>query len=298
MMNRRVFIYQTSGLVLSAWLLPSFKPFYADKMDRLGMGTVLFRYRFKQTKPAELQEIKNELTLLDVPSYYRDRFKVKQLEFWSNHFESLDKSYLNDLKGKIKASGGHLLNVQVDSSYNLASTDETERLKSLDHVKQWMDAVSFLGSRCVRINPGSANGSVDKSIESMKLVNQYAKSKNLILLSENHFGIEMNPDVHLRIVKEAGPGNYTLPDFGNYPRAAMYDSLEKILPHAYMISAKADAFNDKLEHTSYDFDRCVQMAEKAGFKGIYSVEQWNSKYMDVDFEKVADWLVDHVKANI
>jgi sugar phosphate isomerase/epimerase len=161
-----------------------------------------------------------------------------------------------------------------------------------------MDAVSFLGSRCVRINPGSANGSVDKSIESMKLVNQYAKSKNLILLSENHFGIEMNPDLHLRIVKEAGPGNYTLPDFGNYPRATMYDSLEKILPHAYMISAKADAFNDTLEHTSYDFDRCVQMAEKAGFKGIYSVEQWNSKYMDVNFEKVADWLIDHVKANI
>jgi sugar phosphate isomerase/epimerase len=298
MMKRRVFIYQTSGLVLSAWLLPSFKPFYADKMDRIGMGTVLFRYRFKQTKPAELTEIKNELTLLDVPSYYRDRFKVKQLEFWSNHFESLDKSYLIDLKHKIKASGCHLLNVQVDSSYNLASTDERERLKSLDHVKRWMDAVSFLGSRCVRINPGSANGSVDKSIESMKLVNQYAKSKNLILLSENHFGIEMNPDLHLRIVKEAGPGNYTLPDFGNYPRATMYDSLEKILPHAYMISAKADAFNDTLEHTSYDFDRCVQMAEKAGFKGIYSVEQWNSKYMDVNFEKVADWLIDHVKANI
>lgn len=297
-MNRRVFICQTSGLILSAWLLPSFKPVYASKMDRIGMGTVLFRYRFRQTKPAELAVLKNELTLLDVPSYYRDRFKVKQLEFWSNHFESLEQSYLNDLKSKIKVSGCTLLNVQVDSSYNLASADEAERLKSLDHVRQWMDAVSFLGSKCVRINPGHAGGSIEKSIASMKLVNQYAKSKNLILLSENHFGIEMDPAVHLRIVQEAGPGNYTLPDFGNYPRATMYDSLEKILPHAYMISAKADAFNDKMEHTSYDFDKCVQMAEKAGFKGIYSVEQWNGKYMDTDFEKVADWLIDHVKRNI
>lgn len=297
-MNRRVFIYQTSGLVLSAWLLPSFKPFYADKMDRIGMGTVLFRYRFKQTKPAELAQISNELTLLDVPAYYRKRFKIKHLEFWSNHFESLEPSYLDRLKSKIKVSGCNLLNVQVDSSYNLAAADEAERSKSLAHVRQWMDAVSCLGSKCVRINPGAANGSVENAIRSMKEVNEYAKEKGLILLSENHFGIEMNPDIHLRIVEEAGPGNYTLPDFGNYPRATMYESLEKILPHAYMISAKADAFNDQMEHISYDFDKCVQMAEKAGFKGIYSVEQWNGKYTDIDFEKVADWLIDHVKRNI
>jgi sugar phosphate isomerase/epimerase len=297
-MNRRVFMFQTSGLVLSAWVLPSFKPMFRDKMDRIGMGTVLFRYRFKQTQPKEIITLKNELTLLDVPAYYRDRFNIKHIEFWSNHFESLELPYLKSLKNKIKGSHSSLLNVQIDSSYNLASVNDQERLNSLKHVKEWMDAVSYLGSKCVRINPGSANGSIEKSIESMKEVNQYAKSKNLILLSENHFGIEMNPDVHLRIVKEAGSGNYTLPDFGNYPRTTMFESLQRILPHAYMISAKADAFNDKIEHTSFDFDKCVQMAERAGFKGIYSVEQWSGKYQDVDFEKVGDWLIDHVRKNI
>jgi len=133
----------------------------------------------------------------------------------------------------------------------------------------------------------------------MKEVNAYAKSKKLILLTENHFGIEMNPEVHLRINKEAGPKNiYTLPDFGNYPGSTRFQSLEKILPYAYLISAKVDTFNSNMEHVSFNFDQCVQLAEKCGFKGIYSVEQWSGKYMDTDIEKIGDWMIEHVKSNI
>ncbi|WP_084523881.1 sugar phosphate isomerase/epimerase family protein [Adhaeribacter aquaticus] len=299
-MKRREFIFKSSGLVLSAWVAPSLSMAFQNKnkMDRIAMGTVLFRYRFKQTKPAELTTIKNELTLLDVPSFYRDRFGINKVEFWSTHFESLEQPYLDKLKGKLTGSRSKLINVQVDTAYNLASTNEDERLRSIDHVKKWMDAVAFLGSPCIRINPGNS-GSVEKSIQSLKEVNKYAMSKKLVLLNENHFGIEMNPDVHLRIRQEAGPKNiYTLPDFGNYPHDTMYQSLEKIMPHAYLISAKADEFNANMEHVSYDFDRCVQMAEKHGFKGIYSVEQWNRNFQDIDYEKVGDWLIEHVKRNI
>ncbi len=300
-MNRRSFLFQSSGLVLSVWTSAAFARagWTADKMDRIAMGTVLFRYRFKQTLPKEISTVQNELTLMDVPAWYRHRFGIRQLEFWSNHFESLDKSYLSGLKAKIKAAGSRLVNVQVDSDYDLAAVDEPARQQSLAHVKGWIDAVSYLGSQCVRINPGRPNGSIEKSIASMQEINRYAKSKKLVLLTENHFGIEMNPDLHIRIVKEAGPQNiYTLPDFGNYPTERMFASLEKIMPYAYLISAKAMQFNDQLEHVSYDFDKCVQLAEKHGFKGIYSVEQWSPKYQDIDYEKVGDWLIEHVKKNI
>jgi hypothetical protein len=49
---------------------------------------------------------------------------------------------------------------------------------------------------------------------------------------------------------------------------------------------------------TYDFDRCVQMAERAGFKGIYSVEQWSREDLRVDPEQVIDWMLEHVRANI
>jgi sugar phosphate isomerase/epimerase len=238
--------------------------------------------------------------LLDVPQFYRDRFKVNQVEFWSYHFESLQPAYLEQLKNKLRAAGSTLVNIQVDTNYNLASTDELKRRESIEHVKPWIDAAAMLGSKAIRINPG--NGTIEKSVESMREVNAYAKSKGIPLLTENHFGIEMDPEVHLRIREEAGPDNfYTLPDFGNYSDEARYAALEKILPYAYLVSAKAAEFeNDSgtLKHVSYDFDRCVRMAEKAGFKGVYAVEQWTRNNPDIDYEKVGDWLIEHVKANI
>ena len=109
----------------------------------------------------------------------------------------------------------------------------------------------------------------------------------------------MNPDVHLQIREAAGPKNiYTLPDFGNYPVETMWESLAKILPYAYVVSAKAVDFNERAEHTSYDFDRCVQLCERAGFKGIYLVEQWSRGDQDLDYEKIADWLLERVRKNI
>jgi sugar phosphate isomerase/epimerase len=296
-MHRRSFIFRTGGLFLSV-VLGSARAARSGE-DRVGMGTVIFRNRFEQTKPKGISELQNPLTLLEVPGYYRERFGVSRLEFWSHHFESLEKPYLEQLRARVKAAGAELNNVQVDASYDLASSDESERQRSLQTVRAWIDAAALLGSRAVRINPGKAGGSVEKSIASMKEVNGYCRSKRLPLLTENHFGIEMDPDVHLRIREAAGPKNlYTLPDFGNYPVASMWQSLEKIIPYAYVVSAKAVDFDAQGEHLSYDFDRCVQMCERAGFKGIYLVEQWSRREQDLDYEKIADGLLARVRANL
>src|SRR5262249_16496055 len=139
-MNRREFIFKSSGLVLTAYASPVFGEIAStnsvsaarDKTDRIAMGTLLFRYQFKQTKPRELAAIKNELTLLDVPEHHRDKFGIKKIEFWNEHFESLEPDYLARLKEKIKSAGSELVNVQIDRiSYDLASTDEEVRQKSV-----------------------------------------------------------------------------------------------------------------------------------------------------------------------
>jgi L-ribulose-5-phosphate 3-epimerase UlaE len=64
-----------------------------------------------------------------------------------------------------------------------------------------------------------------------------------------------------------------------------------------VVSAKAVDFNERGEHLSYDFDRCVRLCERAGFKGIYLVEQWSRRDQDLDYEKIADWLLQRVRAN-
>ena len=40
------------------------------------------------------------------------------------------------------------------------------------------------------------------------------------------------------------------------------------------------------------------MCERAGFKGVYLVEQWSRREQALDEEKIADWLLERVRANI
>jgi sugar phosphate isomerase/epimerase len=310
-MDRRSFVFKSSGLVLTAWLSPVLAkmPTPKSKMDRLAMGTLLFRYQFKQTKPKEVTEIKNELTLMDIPQHHRDKFGIKKIEFWSEHFESLDPDYLSQLKAKIKSAGCELLNVQFDGApfdhkgYDLASADEQLRQDSIAHAKKWMDASSFLGSKCVRVNPGTPKGTVEKSIESFKELVPYAKSKNLTIITANHFGLETDPDKHVAVVK-GSPGIYTEPDFGNYNSApTMFGSLTKIVPYARIVSAKVVDFkktdDGKIDHISYDFNRCIRLAEGLGFKGTYMVAQWSPNYNpDIDNDSIANWVIEHLKENI
>jgi sugar phosphate isomerase/epimerase len=294
--HRREFLFGSAGVIFAASAHPAWAARSAS--DRVGLGTVIFRSRFEQTK-AKGVALENPLTLLAVPAYYRKRFGIRQLEFWSNHFESLEPAYLAELKGRVKAAGAELINVQVDGAYDLASEDEAERQRSLERVRQWIDAAALLGSRAVRVNPGRTGGSLEMSIASMTEVNRYCVARGLPLLTENHFGIEMDPELHLKIRSAAGPDNlYTLPDFGNYPVESMWESLPKILPYAYVVSAKVVDFDARGRHVSYDFDRCVRLCERAGFKGIYLVEQWSRKDQDLDYEKIAEWAMQRVRANL
>jgi len=313
-MNRRKFIFRSSALALGAMAAPALaRSFPAkDKMDRIAMGTLLFRNRFKQTKPKNVVEIKNELTLMDIPEHHRDLYGIKKIEFWSEHFESFEPDYLGKLKARIKAAGSELLDIQFDNtpfdkdSYDLSSIDEEKRKASVEHVKKWMDVSSFLGSKCVRVNPGgragkNPSGTVEKCIASFKELVPYAKSKKLTIITANHTGLELDADNHVAILKGT-PGLYAEPDFGNYNNTTtMYDSLAKIIPYAYIVSAKCGLFTEvdgKLEHTSYDFDRCVRLSESLGFKGNYMISQWGGNPPDMDDEKIAAWAIEHVRSNI
>jgi sugar phosphate isomerase/epimerase len=297
-MHRRTFLIRAGGMTLS---IAAGSAAFATTVppDRVGMGTVTFRDRFEQTRPKGLAKIENPLTLLEVPAYYRQRFNVRNLEFWSHHFESLETAYLEQLRARVKAADAQLINVQVDGDYDLASPDEAKRQQSLTRVRKYIDAAAFLGSRAVRVNPGSARGSIEQSMASMKEINRYCLTKKLPLLTENHFGLEMDPDVHLRINQAAGPQNvYTLPDFGNYPIETMWESLKKILPQAYVVSAKAVDFDAQGNHLSYDFDRCLRLCEEAGFTGIYLVEQWSRKEQPVGAEKIAEWMLERTRGHL
>lgn len=267
-----------------------------DPMSRIGLTTVVFRKRFKRTNPNAVSDL---LTLEKIPEYYRDRFGIYQCEFWSEHFESKSPSYLKELKSALDKNQCTLINIQADTpGKDISNPDNGNSALAVQDIKEWIDVGAALGSPMVR---GSfMQHSLEEGIRSTKELVQYAKSKGITLLCENHYDLMSIPENHLRVAQEVGKDHFgLLADFGNYSETTdKYRALEMIAPYTLLVSAKTHAFNENYEHKGFDFDRCVRIMEDGGFTGIYSLEQWEDGLPEYDYEKIVDWMIKHVRANL
>lgn len=298
-MRRRNFIKKTaaSSAMLIAAPLIIIKASAKDNMDRIGLTTVVFRNRFKATCPKDM-ELKNELTLMTTPEFFVDRFGVKNIEVWTKHFESTDPAYINDFKYKMKKSKCKLIDIQAEGKYDVSDPDEENRQKGIAEMKSWIDVCQILNSEFVRIR--SMNKSYKNGVDSIRVLNEYAKPKGVKILIENHNDLFSDSNNHVGIYKEIDDENVgLLADFGNYKDDIdRYTALMKIAPFTRLISAKAKDFNEKMEHVSYDFAKCVNIFKNAGYQGIYSCEQWGKANPNYDYEKITDWMIGKIKEHI
>ena len=267
-----------------------------DPLSRIGLTTVVFRNQFSSTNP---NITSNELSLRDIPKYFSERFKIRNLEFWSEHFESRDPSYLKDLKKSLSENNCTLINIQADTpGKDMSNPENGNSDLAVQEIKEWIDVGKFLGSKMVR---GSfMHKSFEEGMKSTKKLIDYAGSKGIILLAENHFDLLSIPENHLKLAKEMKNKYFgLLADFGNYPDTVdRYEALKMIAPYTRLVSAKTHTYDENYNHISFDFDKCVRIMETGGFKGIYSLEQWEDGPLDYNFEKIVDWMIEHVSANL
>ena len=298
-MDRRYFIKTTTitGTGIAAFPTVIMKPVVTKKMVRIGLTTVVFRDRFKATLPKNTT-LRNELKLTDIPGFFADRFGIHNVELWSQHFESQSPIYLSDIRKNLKKYKSSLIDIQVDTKNDLSNPDEEIRRKGILEMKDWVDVGKALDTKFIRISP--MKKSYEKSVESIKEINEYAKGKGIIALVENHNDMYSKVENHLKMRKEISDRNLgLLADFGNYPDDIdQYDALKQIAPYTKLISAKTKDFNETMEHISYDFGKCVDLFEKANYKGIYSLEQWGKPDPAYDYEKITDWMIEQVKMHI
>ncbi len=297
-MERRHFLSKT-GLVTGTLLAgPALfgNALRTDPMSRIGLTTVVFRNQFSKTNPDLTSD---ELTLNDIPQYFSERFGIRNLEFWSEHFESREPSYLKDLKKLIQKNNCKLINIQADTpGKDISNPENGNSALAVQEIKEWIDVGKFLGSKMVRAS--FMHKSFEEGMKSMKSLIDYARSQGMILLAENHFDLLSIPENHLEVAqKMKGEGFGLLADFGNYPENIdRYEALKMIAPYTLLVSAKTHTYDENYNHISFDFDKCVRIMEEGGFKGIYSLEQWEDGPLNYDFEKIVDWMIEHVLSNI
>jgi sugar phosphate isomerase/epimerase len=260
-------------------------------MDRVGLTTVVFREYFPKT--SRLEKPARFLDLMQIPQYFRERFGVSNLEFWTNHFESTTPAFLSELRREIQKARCQLINLQVDTpGCDVSSIDDFLRIRALKEMQTWIDRAVILGSPMVRVS--AMKGDLTLALESLVSLKSYADAKGVRLLVENHNDLFSDPDLHLRAVTDSRlNGIGVIADFGNYPaHVDPLKALKRVAPHTTLVSAKVKDFDSDYRHLGYSFPDCVRLMEQNGFKGIYSIEQWSKPGSTYDFEVLVDRTIE------
>lgn len=256
------------------------------KLERVCVSSWSFHTLFERNKDNPAATV---MDVRDFPEMIADRYHVHNLEIILPHFLAAEPSLIRDFKGRLEKAHSRLVNMPLDYAelWNkpaISSADQQERETALALYRKGIDVAHDLGSSSVRCDPGNVNlDDPTLTIDAYKQLAAYARGKGITVVVENHGEIARNPDMLVKILNAAGVG--ALPDFGNFPDQATRDrGLRLLFPIA------GEVAHAKLRE-GFDFPSCVQIANDAGFKGVFSVEAGGRADPYVEVQQIVDALV-------
>jgi len=201
------------------------------------------------------------------------------------------KNLLDSLKVRSERYNVKNVLIMVDNEGDLATSEEKDRDQAVENHKKWVDAAQFLGCHAIRVNLFGSNDQEiwkNNSIEGLKKLGEYASTKGINVLVENHGYLSSNAKLLTEVMKGVNlPNVGTLPDFGNfclereggerwgakcikeYPR---YQGIEEMMPYAKAVSAKSYNFDDQGQETIMEFSKILKIVKDAGYTGFIGVE--------------------------
>jgi len=93
-----------------------------------------------------------KMELKDFAAHVSAKFNIKKIEPWSEHFRSLEKGYLEELRAAVAKAGGAIVNMAVDGEHSPYAADSAELERAVAFSNQWIDAAAAIGSPSVRTN--------------------------------------------------------------------------------------------------------------------------------------------------
>jgi sugar phosphate isomerase/epimerase len=225
-----------------------------------------------------------KMELKEFAAHVSAKFNIKKIEPWSEHFRSLDKAYLEELRAAVAQAGGAIVNIAVDGEHSPYAADGAERERAIAFNKQWIDAAAAIGSTSVRTNIPQAKDAkpdVERTAESLKRVAEYGAAKNVVVNMENDNPVSEDPFFLVKVIEKVNTKwLHALPDFGNtlaaYDEEYAYRGIEGMFGHAYSIShVKETEVGEKGKIAKVDLARTFGIAKRHGYKGYFSME-WDS----------------------
>jgi len=220
-----------------------------------------------------------KITNMDFPRVAKNDFGIDCIEFVDQFFadKAQDTAYLTQLKQRAEDLGVAMGLIMIDTNGPLGVKSQRTRDRSIDKTFAWIDAAKFLGCHTVRIN---ARGEKDPQelrqymAESCTRLADYAADRSINVSIENHGGPSSDPLWLTSLMDSVNKPNFgTLPDFGNFPdQVDRYDAVERMMPYAKAVSAKATQFTQDGLVKETDFFRMMRIVRDGAYTGHVGVE--------------------------
>lgn len=224
------------------------------------------------------------MQLKDFAAHMGEKFQIRKIEPWSEHFLSLEPGYLAELREAVAKCGCAIVNIAVDGEHSQYAADSAEREKAIGFSKQWIDVAVTIGSPSVRTNIPAAKDSapdLERAAASLGAVAAYGASKGVVVNLENDNPMSEDPFFIAKLVERVNsPWLHALPDFGNslaaHEDAYAYKGVEGMFAHAYNIShVKEIEPGENGRVARVDLSKTFGIAKAHGYKGHFSME-WDS----------------------
>jgi len=249
--------------------------------ERIAIASYPFRdfIAGREDKPGS-----GKMELKEFAAHVSAKFNIKKIEPWSEHFHSLEKAYLEELRAGVARAGGAIVNIAVDGEHSPYAADKAERERAVVSSKLWIDAAAAIGSPSVRTHIPAANDAkpeVERTAESLMRVAEYGAAKNVVVHLENDDAVTEDPFFLVKVIEKVSSAWLrALPDFGNtlaaHDEEYAYKGIDGMFSNAYGIShVKETEVGDAGKIAHVDLAKTFGIAKRHGYKGYFSME-WDS----------------------
>ena len=255
--------------------------FPTSPRDRIAVASYPFRAYINSPGNRDRNPSHPGMDLTQFPAEVVKKFGVHNIEPLSNHFASLDDSYLAKFREELSKANAKAVNIAVSLRESLYDPDPAARNKAIASAKKWVDVAVRIGSPGIRTHIDAAKDSkpdVGRASETLAQVAEYAEKKKVVAHLENDNPVSEDPFFIVQIIEKVNsPWLRALPDFGN--SLAAHDeefqdrAMEAMFAHAYGICHVKDGEpDDKGNPTHVDMAKTFGILKKHGYKGYCSIE--------------------------
>ena len=212
---------------------------------------------------------RGEVPLLELPARVAE-FGINTLELCHFHIPSLDKGYLNELRGALQAANVELFSLLIDHG-DITHPEHADR--DLVWIGEWIEIAGLLGATCTRAIAGKASASteaLEMSRNGLQKLAARAEANGVRLMTENWFSVLSTPENVLTLLDSLEGKVGLCLDFGNWQGDTKYTDFEAIAPRAESCHTKAH-FPAPGEMDKADYVRCLDLTQAAGFSGPHTL---------------------------